>query len=411
MGLLDNWFSRLKKNAIAGASDAEILIEAARRRGVDNSSYGSIVLQQKNLREQTLREWKNAVASATDPETPDRVQLAELYDNMMIDNHLASVVESRILFCQRSKFKLVDANGTESQELSKLFERPWFDELIYKVLFSKFQGTTLLELYETNDDNELEAVNEIPQPYFNPVKGIVMANPGDSTGDYYRDSPYVVQVGRDFDLGMFEKLAPIVLAKKIGWGALLDYVDKYGVPPLIIKTDREDAARLNELYEAGLNFKNNTVLVMRGNETVDTPAVQGQGTSPFGDLHTRADEQISKRVLGGSGLTDEKSFVGSSEIQFRLAKDRFESDKLFFKYQFNAKIRPILINLSPVYAPLHNYRFEWDDSESMDMKEYVSSVVQLANVFELDHAEVAKKTGLPIIGLRQGGAPGEEFGL
>ena len=51
----------------------------------------------------------------------------------------------------------------------------------------------------------------------------------------------------------------------------------------------------------------------------------------FDKLIERANGEMSKRILGGSGLTDEKSFVGSSEIQFRLAKDRFESDKLLVK--------------------------------------------------------------------------------
>ena len=91
-----------------------------------------------NHSEKTIAIWKNAVSEATDPDEPSRATLADLYNNLMLDNHLASVIDSRILFAQRSKFKFVDATGNENKELSELFERPWFDNLIYKVIFSFF---------------------------------------------------------------------------------------------------------------------------------------------------------------------------------------------------------------------------------------------------------------------------------
>src|SRR5690606_12362897 len=134
-------------------------------------------------------------------------------------------------------------------------------------------------------------------------------------------------------------LAPIVLAKKLSLGAFLDYIESYGVPSLSIITDREDQERLNQLADAARNFRKNNWLVGRGNEKVEIHQAS-DGSAPFNAMFTLANAEISKRVLGGSGLTDEKAFVGSAEIQYRLAKDRFDSDKPFFTYIFNSEIKP-----------------------------------------------------------------------
>lgn len=400
---------------IRNAPDSKILVEAANRRGGRSGGKSpALYIDPKTPQAQTLKDWKAAVTAATDRENPDRGPLMRFYENLMLDNHAASVIESRIFYSQRSARKLVDAAGEENKELTKLFERPWFDDLIYKTIFEKFQGTTLLGMFDLTPDGELAELMEIPQSHFNTKLGIIVENEGEQNGTSYREGPmanYVVQIGGDYDLGMLEKLAPIILAKKLGLGSWLDYIEKYGVPPLFITTDREDDNRLKELYNAAKNFKSNHFMVGRGQEKFEIGKDAGGGaTSPFDTLMERANGETSKRVLGGVGIADEKSFVGSAEIQFRLAKDRFESDKLFFKYVFNTLIKPRLIKLSPVYAPLADHTFEWDDTENMTKAELIDAVVKLGSIYEVDPEYITEQTGIPIIGMKytQPTAPGKE---
>ena len=411
MSFLQKIISAASDFAIRNASDTRVRVEAAsRQKGFGNNSYYSNAISKtiKMLQAKNLQNWVDAVALATDPDNPDCSLLQNLYENLMLDNHLASVIESRILFAQRSPFKLVDKSGKEDLEASKLLERPWFEELIYKALFSKQQGTTLLELYELTPDGELDQIIEIPKSHFNPYKGIILKEIGDTKGWDYKTSVfanYYVQIGKNDDLGMLERLAPIVLAKKLGVGSWLDFIEKYGVPPLFITTDREDKPRLDELFDAAQNFKSNNFMVGRGQEKFEIGKIQVSGTAPFDSLIERANNEMSKRVLGGSGLVDEKAFVGSAEIQFRLAKDRFESDKLFFKYFFNKHIKPRLVILSPVYAAFENLTFEWDNTENLTQKETIDAVAKLGNLFEMDSEKLATITGLPIISAITKGTP------
>lgn len=401
-------YNALENKILLNADLRKLKIVAEAKNGSKNYSgmldYESVTMQAKNL-----AEWKTAIQLATDPENPDRSGLRTLYENLLLDNHLASVLDSRILFCQRSTFKIVNQTGTKNEEMSKLLERTWFEDLIRLILMARFQGTTLIELFDVDMDGELNQVAEIPLGYFNPKKGIITKTPGDAKGWDYKSgvmANYYLQVGNNKDLGMLAQVAPIVLAKKLGIGSWLDFIEKYGVPPLFITTDREDDNRLNQLFKAAQDFKSNNFMVGRGNEkfqVLDTTS--SNPTGAFDPLINRANSEISKRFLGSTGLTDEKAFVGSAEIQFKLAKDRFESDKLMIKNILNKQVFPRLLKLSPVYSGLTNHLFEWDNTEIRTSKETADLVNVLGNQFEIDPEWVSQQTGVPILGQKTANAP------
>lgn len=403
MNILQRSYDLVENYIIGRASSNKILVEAADRRDTNGALSDVVERTSVSMQVQTLDTWKRGISAATDPENPDWSMLFNLHENLMLDDHLESVIDSRIAFTQRRPLKFVNDKGDQNPDLKELFMRPWYEDMVGITLGSRFKGRRLLELFELNADKELDTVTEIQQPWFNAKKGLILKNPGDTTGWNYREgiySNFYVQVGKNYDLGMLTRMAPTVLAKKLGMGAWLDYIDKYGVPPLFITTDREDRKRLEQLWNAASKFKSNNFMVGRGNEKFEIPTISGAGVAPFDQICTRADNMMSKRVLGGTGLTDEKGFVGSVEIQYKLALDRFESDGLLFKYFFNTQIRPRLVKLSPVYAQLANYRLEYDNTENLTLKEKIDLVIKLGALYDIDPKYIAELCGVPIIGKR-----------
>jgi len=365
---------------------------------------------------QEINNWKRGVMAATDPYNPRRGMLMRFNKSLLLDNHLASVIDTRILRVQRSSFKIVNEKLEENLELKALLERPWHDDVMRLSLFSKFQGPTLIEMFDTDENGELVRAKEIPQSNFIAQKGIIINEEYDDNGDSYIDGffkDYYLQVGDDWDLGMLNQLAMIVLAKKLGLGSWMSYIDKFGVPPVFAITERMDTGRRDELFEMLENFRMNHFAVLQGKETITIPNnYNSDAYQSFKSLiNDVCNKEISKRVLGGSGTTDEKAFVGAAEVQERLTQDRYEQDKLFYKYLFNTQIKTRLAKISSVYADFATHSLVWDNQETLDITGYIDAVQKLSTTFDFDIEEVKTRTGLPIIGTKSTSAlPPENTG-
>ncbi|MFK5283719.1 hypothetical protein ACI3PL_29500, partial [Lacticaseibacillus paracasei] len=62
-------------------------------------------------------------------------------------------------------------------------------------------------------------------------------------GVFYTDEPYsnwCIGVGSKRDLGLLLKLTPLVIWKKNAMGAWAEYIEKFGVPIRVGKTDSLD---------------------------------------------------------------------------------------------------------------------------------------------------------------------------
>lgn len=383
---------------LAKASRNVVVSEYHKRSNGKRIDYTRQVTQ---LNRKEVKDYVNAVMAATDPENPrmsDWYRFRQIFHN---DDEVISCAENRYMPIQCAPYKLVDKDGNDDEETKKLLERPWMLDLVKMVVCENFEGVKLICMFELNENGELKEVEEIPQSNFIPQKGIIVDKEYDDTGTSYREGVYknyYFQVGNDWSLGDYSGLATIVLAKKLALGAWLSYIDKYGVPPIFAITERMDTDRRDELFEMLENFRMNHFAVLQGNEKIETP--QGYNVDAYNTFKSLIDEiankAIRKRLLGSSGLTDEKSFVGSAEVQERILKMKIEVDKLKFKYIFNTEIKPRLIKLSPVYAPLANLDFEYDESESLTLKEILEAIKDLSPYFEFDIEELEKITGLPI---------------
>jgi hypothetical protein len=399
--------SSITEKQLKKASDRQLLSEYYARTDGKKADWKR---QTTFYQKREIKDWQSAVMTATNPDDPRRGNLMRFYQNIRLDNHLLSVIDTRILKVQRSSFKLVNDKGEENEELKALLERPWFEDIIRLVLYTRFQGTTLIELFDTNEIGEVKSVSEIPQSNFIAQKGLILYEEFDTNGILYKDGAYkdyYFQVGSDWDLGMFNELAIIITAKKLGLGSYMSFIEKYGVPPIFAITERMDTTRRDELFDMLENFKSNHFAVLQGTEKIEIP--KDYNVDGYKSYQTLIDsicnKEMSKRVLGGTASTDEKSFTGAAEVQERVAQDRYEADKLLFKYYFNTEIRPRLVKLSSVYKDFANYSLIWDNQETLDIIGYIDGVEKLSQFYDFDIEEIKKRTGLPIVSIKDTSTP------
>ena len=375
----------------------------------ENRPSNIILPKSKSLSVQTIKKWKDALTLAQLAENANRKPYIELCDSILLDSHLASVIESRVLKIKQSKFKLVDASGKSNAEISKLFEQPWFNSFIYHAIMAKFRGTTVVELWDLNPETMgLDNVNAIEQENILPLKGLIVKENGDETGYSYKEDPlkpYYIQIGKNKDLGILKDVAPDALTKKFAKASWAEFVEKYGIPPRWVTTDSYSESRENELADMMANMVSNHWAVLKGNEKIEVMNSSGASSYEiFDKLIDRMNSEMTKRILGQDGTTDAnaKGTYGSLKVMQDVSDDRHDADKTDIKDLINAELLWRLQLISPVYGVLKNYTFDWDDSKEMTPAEIVEMVGKLSTAgFEVDTKFITDKTGIPIIGLKQ----------
>lgn len=76
---------------------------------------------------------------------------------------------------------------------------------------------------------------------------------------------------------------------------------------------------MDELFEMMTDFRNNFFAVLQGNETVEYgKEAGGNTTNAFLPLEERCDNQISKRLLGQTGTTENGAWEGTAEVHERV---------------------------------------------------------------------------------------------
>lgn len=408
MKVIDNINERLIAYGLKKASDASVKVEAANRSEKKSGKSVSAEIKRSStlFAPKSLKDWKDAIAIASDSDSPDFQFLDDLYHNLLLDAHTFSVIESRVLKVMRSNFKLVNEKGVENTDLKQILERPWFETFIRFAMLSKFTGVKVLELFETDEMLELTKVTSIPLAHLKPKHGIILKEPGDEKGWPYKEggiSKYYLQVGDDNQLGMLADLAPLILAKKFCSGSWLDFIEKFGIPFRYVNTDNMTTGRQDELLDMLINSISNHVAVIQGQETIQV--ADTMRTDPhkvFNEFLSYLNSEISKRVLGQDGTTDNKDAsgtYGSLKVLQEVANDRHESDKLFIQYIINKQLLPRLLEISSYYAPLSGHIFDWDDSENVN--DFIEKVTKLTTAgFMLDPAQIEQKTGLKILGVK-----------
>lgn len=355
-----------------------------------------------------MQDWQVAYNMATNVQRPDRTRLMDLYDSILVDSHLASTMESRVLRVQRSRFRLV--KGGEAQpDLLPLLQQQWFEDFLQYVAESVFRGFTLIELGALAKPGELLDVHRIDPRNVLPWTGQVVRQQGQDTGYAFREPPlssYLIEVGRADDLGLLASVAPVAIVKKYAVGSWSDYVHKYGIPPRWVKTNSRDTRRFKQLETMMQNMLSSAYGVIEGDEEIQImPTPVTDAYKVFDELISRMNSEISKRILGQDGTSDNKDAsgtYGSLKVLQGVAEDRHQADKASAAYIINNELFPRLINLG---YPLQGVRFEWDALQDLGPMELVDAVSKLGMVFDIDPKHVEERTGIKILGARR--MPGE----
>ena len=364
--------------------------------------------QVADMRTKEIKDWQTAVMAATDPDNPRRELLYFIYQSLLRDDDLQATIENRVLPLQMASYRIVDKKtGEIKQEAMDLLERTWFQELRKMSVMAQLQGNLLVALGDKLNPKtmEIEEIYEIPQSNYVAQSGVIVEKPYDTSGTSYREGgmeTYYYQFGKDWDLGLLNVLAIPIFAKKLGFGSWISYIDQFGVPFMFVVTERWDEKRRDELFDMMNEMRSGRYAVLQGQERIDFgKEASSSTTNAFEPFMERCHSIITRLILGQTGTTNNEAYEGTSQVHEKVEKYRHEADKLLFMYAFNKDIIPRLIKISPVYSVFEGCKLEWDNHETLTLKEYIDAIKNLAYTFDFDPKEVAEMTGLPIVAIKE----------
>ncbi|KGI22892.1 hypothetical protein HMPREF9304_01850, partial [Hoylesella timonensis S9-PR14] len=81
------------------------------------------------LTRKDIADWRKAWQLAINIDEPNRQRLYDIYRDTDADGHLSGCVRQREGFVMAKSFKLVAADGNESDEALHYFDQSWFKQL------------------------------------------------------------------------------------------------------------------------------------------------------------------------------------------------------------------------------------------------------------------------------------------
>jgi SPP1 gp7 family putative phage head morphogenesis protein len=357
----------------------------------------SVVQQQVHLLRQDIGKWRTAQVLAKDLGNPQREPLYNLYEDLLMDAHLVSVIQTRKINVMGKPFKLVNAGtGEEDKTKTTLFMSPWFRKFLSLSLDAEFWGHSLIEFGDMVDGQFLD-VELVPRANVVPEFGYVLqdVNGGGEKYDYRNDSGlWVIEVGSPRNLGLLEKAAPHVLWKKAASAAWSEYCEIFGMPIRLGKTDSQDTKERADFERMLRDMGSAAYIMLSPDENVEfAESTRSDAYMVYNERIERANSEISKLILGQTMTADNGSSRSQSEVHERVAESYAENDMQEIADVINFRLLPFLIERG---YQLQGYMFEWDFSENLGLQDQWKIVNEMLQHFNVPAGYITQTFGVPV---------------
>lgn len=349
---------------------------------------------------QDISTWRAAMLQAESIIHPNRTELYRLYKDVVLDSHLSSLIDTRKNAILSSDF-IVTKKGKERLDKTEFITKKWFYDFTNYALDSLFWGFSLIQFGSFIDD-EFTNLEIVPRQYVKPELGIVTATPYQLVGQSYLESPFkewVIGVGDKHNLGLLAKAAPLVIWKKGALAAWAEYVELFGTPIRVGKTNTRDEATRSNMESMLKNMGTSAYGVFDTDDIIELVETRQVNASDiFDKLIDRCNSELSKLILGQTSTTDEKSFVGAAGVHERVMHQVNEADEIFIENIFTYQLVPFL--------NLHNLAFNGlkiesaeDDDLTLEEKSKIDIELLKTGLYTIPTEYILETYGTPVVAI------------
>ena len=349
-----------------------------------------------------IAKWKLAVDQARDPNFPRRRLLYELYDQIILDGHLASVIEKRKLSLLNKRVHYIEKSTSgetkPNEEVTDgIINTTWFRDLMDYSLDADNYGHSLCEfLLEGGIITKVELFNRaniVPEIgllcwnyYTMPAISIngkafrdnIPVAVNDSVGIFYRDnqkhSPYLIEFGKAKSYGRLMVAAQYVILKRNGIGQWAQFTEIFGQPFRVGEYDPYDGSA-RKLLEDGLdNMGAAGWAVIPKNTGLTFHDHNGSGKSEvFKDLIEACNGELSKIFLGNTMTTEDGSSLSQSQTHKESEDELKVSDMIKAEQTLNYIIKPKLQELTGIKLDKGNFSYPQSSEIPLEQRILIDS--------------------------------------
>ncbi len=345
-----------------------------------------ITVRPVNRKTQDISNWRNALRAA-EALIPRRTELYDLYEDILLDGHLTSVVEKRLMAVTNADWQFVDKQGKAVEMMDDFIDSPDFEELITEILNAKLWGYSMIE-FNFFKDNTWSIYN-IPRKHIRPELGLVAFEQNSNSGISIREGLYadtILEAGKEKDLGLLLKAAQYAIYKRGGFGDWAQYAELFGMPLVDAVWDGYDEKQRLLLLEA-LNSLGSGGQVVRPQGT-QLEFIEGGSTNPTGELYNAlikaCNAEMSKIILGQTETTEssESSGYAQAKQHGETEDDVNTSDIKFVRRILNRRVINIL-NRNGIDTQGGYFKLKTDNAEKIPMENRLSMDIKLRNEAKL----------------------------
>ena len=368
-----------------------------------------ITLRQQIRKREDIGDWRHALLIAESVDHPDRSELIKIFKDVDLDGHITGIVSSIKNKIKSKPFMIVNPAGELDEDKTELFEKEWFFKFIDFIVEAPFWGYSLVQLGNIKDDG-FPDIEMIPREYVVPELELVKKdlhqglNRTEQTTFSYNERPlrdWFIFIGEKKDMGLFNKATPHALSKKNLFTEMWEYGELFGMPIRKGHTDLNDPERRKNMENMVRDMGSAAWGVFDKDDTIDFVQVgqTGDATKVFIEPIKLSNEEISKSFAGQVATFDEKSFVGSAEVQERIFNEFIITFMRNTRFIINNQLIPrmVLHRMLPF-----GFKFKWKAEEILSIIEKSKIITDLTKVgYGFSPETVTEETGLKVEGFTE----------
>lgn len=362
-----------------------------------------IILRQQVRQREDVGDWRHALLLAESADHPDRTELIKIYKDVDLDGHITGIVSAIKNKIKSKPFMIVNAEGEEDEEKTALFEKEWFFKFLDFIIEAPFWGYTLVQLGDIKDDG-FPDIQMIPREYVVPERELVKKdlfegrNRNGENAFFYNEPPlrdWFIFIGEKKDMGLYNKATPHALSKKNMFTEMWEYAELFGMPIRKGHTDLNDPERRKNMEDMVRQMGSAPWAVLDKDDVIDF--VERQSTDPsnvFIQPIKLSNEEISKAFAGQVATFDEKSFVGSAEVQERIFNEFVITKMRNARFVVNSDLFPrmVLHRMIPF-----GFSFKWKAEEILSISDKSKIITDLTKVgYGFDPETVTEEVGIKV---------------